>query len=235
MKKVLMMCAVGLMLTVTACATTQNASDVIDEAVAAMNDTGNASECATLTYEQAKKALAEAQEAAAAGDQETARAKARLAQTLAKQAKEEAELNAEDCAKRLEQQTEIAQRLDQNVVSDVDDVVVSDVAFEVVYFDFDEAQLSSAAVEAIMKNIAILRQKPTMSIQLAAHTDERGTTEYNLALSQKRGETVKNYVTTMGIDEARLVVVPYGKEKPVAFGSREQDYALNRRVEFIGR
>ena len=86
-----------------------------------------------------------------------------------------------------------------------------------------------------MKNIAILRQKPTMSVQLAAHTDERGTTEYNLALSQKRGETVKNYVTTMGIDEGRLIVVPYGKEKPVAFGSREQDYALNRRVEFIGR
>ena len=232
MKKFLISLAVGVML--SACATTQNANDVIDEAVAAMNDTGNASECATLTYEQAKKALAEAQAAAEAGDQETARAKARLAQTLAKQAKEEAELNAEDCAKRLAQQTEIAQRLDNNVVSDVDDVVVSDETFEVVYFDFDEAQLSSAAVDAIMKNITILKQKPNMTVQLAAHTDERGTTEYNLALSQKRGETVKNYVTTMGIAETRLSVVPYGKEKPVAFGSREQDYALNRRVEFIG-
>lgn len=233
MKKLLLSWAVGLML--TACATTQNAGDVIDEAVAAMNDTGNASECATLTYEQAKKALADAQAAVAAGDQDTARAKARLAQTLARQAKEEAELNAEDCAKRLAQQAELAQRLDQNVVNDEDDVIVSDAAFEVVYFDFDEAQLSSSAVEAIMNNITILKQKPAMTVQLAAHTDERGTTEYNLALSQKRGETVRNYMITMGIAETRLSVVPYGKEKPVSFGSREQDYALNRRVEFIGR
>jgi len=232
MKKLLISLALGFMF--CGCATTQPATDVLNDAVAAMNDTGNASECATQTYEQAKKALEEAQAAAANGDNETARSKARLAQTLAKQAKEEAELNAEECEKRKQQQQQIASILDNNVVSDDDEVVVSDESFEVVYFDFDEATLSSAAVDAIMKNVSILKQKPTLSVQLAAHTDERGTTEYNLALSQKRGEIVKSYVTTMGIDGERLDVVPYGKEKPVAFGSREQDYALNRRVEFIG-
>ncbi len=232
MKKLLTALALGMML--SACASTPNADDVINEALAAMNDAESASECATLTYEQAKKALAEAQQAAENGDQETARSKARLAQTLAKQAKDEAELNAEECQKRLQQQLEIAQKLD-NVVSDEDDVINSDSNFEVVYFDFDEATLSSAAVDAIMKNVTMLKASPLMNVQLAAHTDERGTTEYNLALSQKRGETVKSYVTTMGIAAERLEVVPYGKEKPVAFGSREQDYALNRRVEFIGK
>ena len=233
MKKWLISLAFGLMF--CGCATTQDASSVIDEATAAMNDTGNASACATQTYEQAKKALEEAQAAAAAGDQETARQKARLAQSLARQAKEEAELNEEECAKRRSQKEEIASILDNNVVADTDEIVQTDDAFEVVYFDFDEATLSTAAIDAIMKNVAVLKQKPSLNVQLAAHTDERGTTEYNLALSQKRGETVKSYVMTMGIEEGRIDVVPYGKEKPVSFGSREQDYALNRRVEFIGR
>lgn len=234
MKKLLTAIALGLML--SACASTQNATDVLDEALAAINDASSASECATLTYDQAKKALAEAQAAAEAGDQDTARQKARLAQALAKQAKEEAELNAEECKKRIEQQEEIAQKLDtNNVVSDDDEPVVTDDTFETVYFDFDEATLSKDAVAAITKNVSILKASPLMNVQLAAHTDERGTTEYNLALSQKRGETVKSYVTTMGISADRIDVVPYGKEKPVAFGSREQDYALNRRVEFIGR
>lgn len=233
MKKLFTALVIGLL--VTSCATKPNAGDVIDEAMSAINDAESASECAALTYDQAKKALAEAQAAAEAGDQDTARQKARLAQTLAKQAKEEAELNAADCQKRLQQQLEITQKLDDNVVADTDEVIASDNTFEVVYFDFDEATLSTNAINAIMTNVAILKATPAMNVMLTAHTDERGTTEYNLALSQKRGETVRSYVTTMGIDADRITVVPYGKEKPVAFGSREQDYALNRRVEFIGR
>ena len=74
-----------------------------------------------------------------------------------------------------------------------------------------------------------------MNVFLNAHTDERGTTEYNLALSQRRGESVKDHAQSMGIDASRMTVIPYGKEKPASIGSREQDYALNRRVEFIPR
>ncbi|MCL2325416.1 MAG: OmpA family protein [Proteobacteria bacterium] len=220
-----------------ACASSQPASNVIKDAEEAMLNADSAKECAAQTYALAQKALAEAQEAQARGDAETARQKARLAQTLANQAKDEAIMNAEDCERQRAAALAMHEKLADsgNIVDDIDVVVRGDVEFEIVYFDFDESTLSSAAVKSITANIGILRQKPGLAVQLAAHTDERGTTEYNLALSQKRGESVRVYMTTMGIEPRRLTVVPYGKEKPVALGSREQDHALNRRVEFIAR
>ena len=89
--------------------------------------------------------------------------------------------------------------------------------------------------ETLKKNVTVLKNNPSMNVILGSHTDERGTTEYNLALSQKRGNSVKEHAQSMGIDGSRMSVVPYGKEKPASIGSREQDYALNRRVEFIKR
>ena len=122
----------------------------------------------------------------------------------------------------------------QDELSQVQDMT-ADSSFGVIYFDFDESFLSSSALETLKKNVTVLKNNPSMNVILGSHTDERGTTEYNLALSQKRGNSVKDHAQSMGIDGSRMSVVPYGKEKPASIGSREQDYALNRRVEFIKR
>ena len=66
---------------------------------------------------------------------------------------------------------------------------------------------------------------------LAGHADERGTREYNLALGQRRGEAVADYLRTLGVDSNRLTVRSYGEERPVALGSNEASWAKNRRVE----
>lgn len=218
-----------------ACATKEPPANLLKDAQDALSGADNAEECATQTYLLAQKALHEAKTAAEAGDDEKARQKARLAATLAKQAKEEAVLNAEDCERRRNTQAAVAEKLDDSAYDPNVNVPSSNYHFEVIYFDFDEAGLSSIATDKLATNVNILKSNPSVRVSLAAHTDERGTTEYNIALSQKRGESVKQYVTTMGVDGNRLSVVPYGKEMPASFGSREQDYALNRRVEFVER
>ena len=233
MKKIAL--TLGMIFMLTGCASQQPATDLLEDATAAMNSAGNAQECAAETFALAQAALKEAQDAQAAGDVELARSKARLAQTLAKQAKEEAQMNAEDCERRKNAAAAVDEKL--NVVDELAEVssFEPDSAFQTIYFDFDESFLSSEAVGNLTANVTILKNKPEMRIMLAAHTDERGTTEYNLALSQKRGDVVKEHAVKMGIEPERLSVVPYGKEKPASMGNREQDYALNRRVEFIPR
>ena len=235
MKKLALITSFVLMF--AGCASQQPVSELLDDATNAINGAGNAQECAAETYKLAQAALKEAQEAQAAGDDETARSKARLAQTLAKQAKEEAELNAEECERRRNAANAIEEKLNDNIVDELagGTDLESDDAFKVIYFDFDESFLTSSAVADLQANVAVLKSKPQINVILAAHTDERGTTEYNLALSQKRGDAVKEHATNMGVDASRMTVVPYGKEKPAAFGNRDQDYALNRRVEFISR
>lgn len=218
-----------------ACATKEPPENLLKDAQDALSGAGNAEECATQTYLLAQKALQEAKAAAEAGDVEKARQKARLAASLAKQAKEEAVLNAEDCDRRRNTRAAVAEKLDDDSYDPNANVPSSNYHFEVVYFDFDEASLSSMATQSLGTNVDILKSNPSVRVSLAAHTDERGTTEYNIALSQKRGESVKHYATTMGVEGSRLAVVPYGKEMPASVGSREQDYALNRRVEFVER
>ena len=235
MKRIALISTFILML--AGCASKQPVSELLTDAANAVNGAGNAQDCAAETFKLAQAALKEAQDAQAAGDDETARAKARLAQTLAKQAKEEAELNAEECERRKNAANAIEEKLNDNVVDELagGTALESDDSFKIIYFDFDESFLTSNAVADLQANVAVLKSKPQLSVILAAHTDERGTTEYNLALSQKRGDSVKDHAASMGIDASRMTVVPYGKEKPAALGNREQDYALNRRVEFISR
>lgn len=212
------------------CASQQPVSDLLNDAQNALEP--QSKECAAETYALAQKALQDAQEAQANGDVETARQKARLAQTLARQAKEEAENNAQDCEKRKAVVAAVEDKFAEDELGSAIEPV-ADKTFDVIYFDFDESFLSTDAIAALQNNVKILKSRPDLRVSLAAHTDERGTTEYNLALSQKRGDAVKDQAQNMGIDGARLQVVPYGKEKPASTGTREQDYALNRRVEFI--
>lgn len=224
----------GFGLFAAGCATQQPSSDLIEDAAVSMNDASGAKDCAAQTYALAQAALEEAKKAQESGDAETARKKALLAQTLAKQAKDEALLNAEDCARRKTVSDAAAETFVRDELADAQELT-ADSSFGTIYFDFDESFLSSEAVETLRKNVAVLKNNPGMNVILGAHTDERGTAEYNLALSQKRGNSVREHAQSMGIDGSRMSVVPYGKEKPASIGSREQDYALNRRVEFIER
>ncbi|HEY9044693.1 MAG TPA: OmpA family protein [Ohtaekwangia sp.] len=102
-----------------------------------------------------------------------------------------------------------------------------------IYFDFDKATFETESYVELNKLEAMMRTNNNMTIELAGHTDAIGTKAYNMFLSQKRAEAVKDYLTKKGIDTRRIKAVGYGKSKPLASNDDEEEgRELNRRVEF---
>jgi len=102
-----------------------------------------------------------------------------------------------------------------------------------VYFDFDRADLTAAALDVLAEKTQWLADNPNATVFLLGHTDERGTVEYNLALGERRALSVKAFLTNVGIAPERLTTVSYGEEMPADSGQTEQSWAKNRRVEFL--
>jgi peptidoglycan-associated lipoprotein len=103
----------------------------------------------------------------------------------------------------------------------------------VVYFEYDSFRLDSDAEDRLRTKAAILRANPSVELRIEGHADERGSTEYNLALGQRRAEAVRTYLTGYGITTTRLATISYGKERPAVPGGDESAWARNRRAEFV--
>lgn len=103
---------------------------------------------------------------------------------------------------------------------------------DIVYFDYDSNSLTPEAEAKLRVKAAILRANPTLEIRVDGHADERGSTEYNLALSQRRAETVRDFLTGYGIAATRISTIPFGEERPRVEGTGEAVWAQNRRAEF---
>ena len=106
-------------------------------------------------------------------------------------------------------------------------------ALEKIYFDFDSANLSEAARNALTKNASVLSKESSAKVRIEGNCDERGSAEYNLALGERRAKSAQQYLITLGIKPDRLTIISYGKEKPAAQGSDESAMAKNRRDEFV--
>ena len=101
-----------------------------------------------------------------------------------------------------------------------------------IYFDYDESILKSEAVEVLKAKAEWLGENSNISVVIEGHCDERGSADYNLALGDRRAESVKSFLIDMGISADRLTKNSYGEEMPVASGNTEEAYAKNRRVHF---
>lgn len=98
-----------------------------------------------------------------------------------------------------------------------------------VFFDFDKYNLKADARATLEKQVAWLKKWPAVTVTVEGHADERGTREYNLALGERRANSVKDYLVALGINPNRIRTISYGKERPVALGSNEAAWAQNRR------
>lgn len=100
----------------------------------------------------------------------------------------------------------------------------------VVYFAYDSSSVTNEGRAVIQTHVRQLKANPTTQVLLEGHADERGTREYNLALGESRANAV---ALLMGLDlgPGRIQTISYGEERPVARGSSESDWRLNRRVE----
>jgi peptidoglycan-associated lipoprotein len=103
---------------------------------------------------------------------------------------------------------------------------------DTVYFEYDAATLSDQAKETLVRNAEWLRANPNARVQVEGNADERGTNEYNLALGERRAAAVKSYLSSLGIEGVRLVVISYGEEQPADSGHGEDAWSRNRRVDF---
>lgn len=101
-----------------------------------------------------------------------------------------------------------------------------------VYFDYDKSDVRDDTRAAIELKLPILAANPRLRVRIQGHTDERGSDEYNLALGQRRAATIKRYFTDHGVDESRVEIVSFGRERPASAGDDDAARAKNRRAEF---
>lgn len=101
-----------------------------------------------------------------------------------------------------------------------------------VHFDYDKYSVRSDAAEILKKNRDYLEANPGLQVMIEGHCDERGTAQYNLALGERRANSVRVYLEDLGVDPKRMDIISYGKERPVDEASDETAWAKNRRAEF---
>lgn len=101
---------------------------------------------------------------------------------------------------------------------------------EVIYFDTDRFNIDAGDAEALQSQAQWLSRYPNKMVRIEGHADERGTRDYNLALGERRANSAKNYLVSLGVATSRITVISYGKERPAAMGSNETAWAQNRRA-----
>ena len=102
-----------------------------------------------------------------------------------------------------------------------------------VYFETDKHNISSSSAFTLESQANWLKSTPGFQLLIEGHCDERGTREYNLALGERRGNAVKEFLASLGVDPGRLTVISYGKERPAAEGSTSEAWSENRRAVLV--
>ena len=143
---------------------------------------------------------------------------------------------------------------EQTVFSDIDEAAIdeADIAEEIklaqeaaihqakenflnedIYFSFDDSSLSINAQEKLISKAEWMQNNPDVHVIAEGHCDERGTSEYNIALGDRRAKRVNAFMVKFGIDQSRIRTISYGEERPVSLGSNEESWTQNRRAHFV--
>ena len=101
-----------------------------------------------------------------------------------------------------------------------------------VFFDFDSSELTPDSRETVDRLSVWLNNNPGVTLTVQGHADERGTTEYNLALGERRASAVRDYLIALGVSSGRLSTISYGEEVPAVTGQGEWAWSQNRRGQF---
>lgn len=111
--------------------------------------------------------------------------------------------------------------------------VPRDLSFQTIYFDFDKSNIKPDQRSALEKNAQLLSNYQTVKVRLEGHCDERGTDEYNMALGQRRANSIESFLSDYGISRSRISTISYGEMRPVDTGQSESAWSKNRRCEII--
>ena len=176
-----------------------------------------------LTVSCAKKTIVS--DATTIEDQEKTKAEADAAAQAAAQAQAEAERIAQqDLDDKMAQEKALTEAKMQAAKKRFEN--------QDIHFEYDSSQLSSMAKTLLQEKAAWLKANYSASVVIEGHCDDRGTTEYNLALGERRASASKAYLVNLGISAARLSTISYGEEQPLDSSKTEQAYRKNRRAHF---
>jgi len=103
----------------------------------------------------------------------------------------------------------------------------------IVYFEFDSSEVRSDFNDMLGAHGRYLAANPSLTIRLEGHADERGSREYNIGLGERRAQAVRQLLALQGASSSQLTTISYGEERPAVFGSDDEAYSLNRRVELV--
>ncbi len=120
----------------------------------------------------------------------------------------------------------VAEEINQEAQAEIEEIEVSDRVF----FDLNASSISDDAKEILDNQVAWLKSDPNIKVVVEGHCDERGAREYNIALGEKRANSVKQYLTANGVDSSRIKTLSYGKERPAFVGIGEIIWGKNRRA-----
>ena len=104
-----------------------------------------------------------------------------------------------------------------------------------IFFDFDSSSIKDNQLEKLNENSRYLLKNMDIVFVIEGNCDERGTTDYNLALGELRALNVKKYLANSGVTDARMSTISYGSQRPLFPGSDEESWAMNRRVDLVIR
>jgi peptidoglycan-associated lipoprotein len=104
---------------------------------------------------------------------------------------------------------------------------------QTVHFEYDKSSLTDTEQKKLEGNVAWLNKYPTTKLTIEGHCDQRGSTEYNLSLGERRANAVKQMLVKLGVKANRLITTSFGKEKLIATGDSEDELAQNRRANFV--
>ena len=166
--------------------------------------------------------------------QEAAAERQRAARLEAERALKEKELKAqEEVGKKTQPQKELEKSLVAKKYPGIEGEVFESKMLKDIHFDFDKYEIRSEDGAIMKDNAALLMKYPNLKIQIEGHCDERGTVEYNLALGERRANSAKKYLVSLGISADRISTISYGKERPFDPGHNEVAWAKNRRAHFV--
>ncbi|MBP1708879.1 MAG: Outer rane lipoprotein Omp16 precursor [Deltaproteobacteria bacterium] len=188
--------------------------------------------CPKKTVMKEEPSVSTADEAAAAA---AAAERERVAKREAEErALREKELKARDeAAKKADAEKEFEKSLVAKKYPGIEGEVLESKMLKDITFDFDKYDIRPQDASILKENAALLMKYPNMKVQIEGHCDERGTIEYNLALGERRANSCKNYLISLGVPRDRISTISYGKERPLDPGHTEEAWAKNRRAHTV--
>jgi peptidoglycan-associated lipoprotein len=192
--------------------------------------------CPKKTVVKDDPAIAQ-QEAARKEAERAAREREAREREAREKAAREKEVREREAAKIKEREEQAKKEFEKTLVPKrtpgIEGEVFESALLKPIFFDFDQYDIRSGDAEILKANADLLRKFPRVKIQVEGHCDERGTSEYNLALGERRANSTKRYLVSLGIAADRISTISYGEERPLDPAHNEEAWAKNRRAHFV--